>query len=562
MKTMKKLASMLMAVIMMLSLTVTAFAAGPTGSITIENSKTVSVAGKTFAAYKVMDATFVDVNDVSKGVAYTVPAELEDFYAARYELDKTAAAFDQDVTAKIAVEKDMNAFAKDVLAAAKAAKINPTRATAGEAAENVKIANLALGYYVIEDEGAKTPISALVLDTTTKDATVTIKADKPAIDKKIDGDKDTDPSTNGEVEMNNAAIGDKVPYILTSKVPDMTGYTKYFYIVHDTLSKGLTFNNDVEITVGGQTLSKDTDYTVSQTTLDNGETAVKIVFKDFYNKYKDNAGADIVIKYSATIDTDAVIGVEGNPNKVNLEYSHNPNLTPEGVDEPTPGDKENGVTGTTPNEITKTFVTGIKIIKVDEKGNKLEGAEFELKGERLNTVLVKKDVFTESPDGTYYKLKDGTYTKEAPSGNDDLYESTTTKYKLETKTEVIEKAQEVQYKGTVGHDGVLRFDGLAAGKYEITELKAPDGYNLIKTPIKVTIICNLPENGEGNCTWEVTEPGQVVDGIIELKVVNKTGAELPSTGGMGTTMFYVIGGILVALAAVLMIVRKRMSLER
>ena len=563
MKTMKKLASMLMAVIMMLSLTVTAFAAEPTGSITIQNSETVSVAGKTFAAYKVMDATFVDVNDVKKGVAYTVPAELADFYAGRYTLTKTSPTFDEDVTAKIAAEADLNAFAKDVLAAAKNANVKPTEATAGEAAQEIKIANLKFGYYVIEDKGAATPISALVLDTTTRDAKVTIKADKPAIDKKIDGANDTDPSTDGKVESNNAAIGDKVPYELTSKVPNMTGYTKYFYIVHDTLSKGLAFNNDVVITVDGQKLSKETDYTVSQEVLESGETAVKIVFNDFYNKYKDKTGKEIVIKYSATVDTDAVIGVEGNPNKVNLEYSHNPNITPEGENEPTPGDKENGVIGTTPDVITKTFVTGIKIIKTDVDGNRLEGAEFELKGTRLNTVLVKKDVFTKNSEGTYYKLKDGTYTETAPSDETtDKYESTTDKYVLETTEDKIVKAEEVHYKGVVGSDGVLRFEGLAAGEYEITELKAPNGYNLIKTPIKVTITCKVPGKVTENCTWEVTEPGQVVDGIIELTVVNKTGTELPSTGGMGTTMFYVIGGILVALAAVLMIVRKRMSLER
>ena len=561
MKIMKKLASMLLAVIMVLSVSFTTFASGPTGSITIKDSDTVSVAGKTFAAYKVMDATFVDANDVSKGVSYTVPAELADFYAARYTLDKTSATFDQDVTAAIAKEADLNAFAKEVLAAAKTAGIVPTEVTAADSANSVKIANLKFGYYVIEDKGAKTPISALVLDTTTKDAVVTIKADKPALDKKIDGDHDTDPSTSGKTEANNAAIGDKVPYELTSRVPDMTGYTKYFYVVNDTLSKGLTFNDDVEIIIGGQKLTKDTDFTVTANKLPTGETEVKIVFKNFI-QYKTQKDAAVVIKYSATLNEDAVLGTAGNPNKANLEYSHNPNITPEGENEPTPDDKDKGVTGITPDEITKTFVTGIRIIKVDEQGNRLEGAEFELKGTRLNTVLVKKEVFTESPDGTYYKLKDGTYTETAPSGNDDLYESTTVKYQLETKTEKIVKSEEVHYTGVVGSDGVLRFDGLAAGEYEITELKAPDGYNLIKTPVKVTITCGLPENGEGNCTWEVTSPAKVNDGIIELKVENKTGTELPSTGGMGTTMFYVIGGILVALAIVFMIVKKRMSLER
>ena len=561
---MKKLLALALVLVFALSMTAVAFAApAKTGSITINDSTTVSVSGKTFNAYKILDATLVDSTDASKGISYTVPAELADFYAKRYTLDAKADDFDVKVVEAIAKEEDKFEFAAAVLAAAKAAGVSPKSATAGDSVTSVTIDNLAIGYYVVEDKGAKTPISALIIDTTKPNVEVTIKAAKPSIDKKIDGNTDTDPSTKGEVESNNEAIGDKVPYIVKTSVPDMTGYKKYFFVVNDTLSKGLTFNDDVTITVAGKPLNKGTDFDVESAKLPSGETAVKIIFKDFYNKYKAQTNDEIVIKYSATLNEDAVIGTQGNPNKVNLQYSNNPNVTPHGdsqnPDKPAPEDKD--IIGTTPDMITKTFVTGVEIHKVDEKGNHLAGAEFEIKGTRLNTVLVKTNTFEKNPEGTYYLLKNGTYTQTVPSDETaDQYASITDKYAETTKVEKITKSEEVSYKGTVGPDGVLRFDGIAAGEYEITELKAPDGYNLLKKPVKITITCNLPENGEGTCTWTVTEPGKIVgDGIVKLDIVNKTGSILPSTGGMGTTILYVVGGILVVGAAILLFVKKRTS---
>ena len=556
---MKKIIALLLAALMAFGMCTTAMAAEVKGSITITDATHVSVAGKTFNAYKVLDAKMVDTSNIEKGIAYTVPAQLSEFYAGRYELSAESATFDEDVAAQVALEEDMFAFAADVLAAAKKAGISPKSAAAGDEDASVTISGLDLGYYVIEDTGANTPVSALMLDTTTPNVSIEMKADKPSIDKKIDGNTDTDPSTEGKVEMNNAAMGDKVPFIVTSAVPDMTGYSKYFFVVNDTLSKGLSFDaesDEMTITIGGESLRKGEDFTVSSEVVESGETQVKIVFKNFI-QYAEQAGDPIVIKYAATVDTDAVIGIKGNPNKVNLEFSHNPNIVPQGQDEPTPGDKEKDVTGKTPDSVTRTFVTALEITKVDSQGNRLVGAEFELKGTRLNTVLVKKDMFTVSPEGTWYKLADGTYTEVAPQDNEEDYDHPETMYALESRVETITKEEEVQYKGVVGSDGVLRFEGLAAGQYTITELKAPDGYNMIKEPIQVTINCQLPEDVNGTCTWSASEPATSDNNIIRLSVENKTGTELPSTGGIGTTIFYVVGGLLVVGAAVLLITRKR-----
>lgn len=573
MKHAKKLASLLLALVMVLSLGAAAFATSSTaGSITIKNNDNVHVADKTFNAYKILDVKTY----TASSVVYTVPDALKDFYKARYTLKGDEGDFDAQVVANIAEETDLFAFAADALAAAKAAGIAPGTATAGSDATSVTIDNLPLGYYVVEDVGAEKPISALILDATNPSVEVAIKADMPTIDKKIDGNEDTDNSTTGLVENNNAAVGDKVPYVLTSKVPDMTGYKKYFFVVTDTLSKGLTFNKDVAITVGSKKLVKDTDFTVTATDNDDGTTSVEIVFKNFI-QYKELKGEDdsvlaetgsvITITYSATVDEDAVIGVAGNPNKVILTYSNNPNAEANG--DPTNSDKptEESPVGKTPEKVTRTYVTAIELIKVDPQGNRLTGAEFKIEGTKLNTVLVRTDVYTESEDGTYWKLKDGSYTTDDPTSADmdqSKYESTDTKYTKSVQTSTIKKSENVTYTATVGADGVLRFEGLSAGTYTITEIKSPSGYNLLKDPVTVTIRWTAPTAPDTQCTWTYTGTdtegeGENTVNTNHVTITNQSGTELPSTGGTGTTIFYVLGSILVLGAGVLLVVKKRMG---
>ena len=570
MKSMKKTLALLLALVMALALAVPAFAADAlTGSIEIKKSETVAVSGKTFNAYKVLDAAIVGGSDKVTNVSYTVPDSMKDFYAKRYSLTTGDALFDQKVAEKIAEETNMFDFATAVLAAAKAAHVEPGTATAGGGAASVTINNLPFGYYVVEDVGTAAPISALMLDTVGT-VGITIKADRPDIDKKINGAKDTDPSANGLTETNNVAMGDKVPYVITSRVPKMTGYQKYFFVVNDTMSKGLTFNKDVAINVGGTlrdgnitggtTLRSGTDFTVSQATLPDGSTTVKIVFNDFYSKFKNSADEPIYITYSATLNTQADVTVAGNPNTVNLVYSHNPNIVPKGVNEPNEEDKEKGVVGQTPDKIVKTFVTALEVTKQDEAGRTLTGAEFKLEGERLNTVLITGDNYVKSEEGTYYKLKDGSYTEIVPNEHTNAqYESTSQKYAKKTETTTVVKKEAVEYRGFVNNTGKLKFTGLAAGTYTLTELVAPNGYNMLREPITINIKCNLPETAAGNCSWTVNEPAVAAGNLITLEVVNTTGTELPDTGGIGTTIFYVAGGILMVGAAVLLITKKRMS---
>lgn len=564
MKKMRKIVAILMTFIMVMGLATTVLADGETGKITIKNSTNVTVEEKTFAAYKILDLKLVTKSD-GKGYVYTVPEALQDFYTTKFSLDKTAGDFDAQVAAEIAAmganSEELFAFAKAALAAAKEADITPATATGAKDADSVVMNNLPLGYYVIEDQGAASPISALMLDSTDTDVEITLKADQPSIGKKIDGDHDTDGSTTGMVDYNNAAIGDKVPYVLTSQVPDMTGYTKYFFVVNDTLSKGLDYNNDLEIKVGEKTLVKDTDYTVTTSTDTDGATKIEIVFKNFI-QYKDQKGALITITYSATVNENAVIGTAGNPNEVILIYSSNPNVVQEGEEDNEDKPKDTTPTGETPKDETRTYVTELVLIKVDPSGKRLEGAQFTLTGTKLNKVIVTKEVYTEDENGTYWRLKDGTYTTDDPAteGMDtSKYESTTAKYKKETQAQTVTVKEEVTATATVGSDGKLTFTGLSAGEYEITEIKAPDGYNLVKDPIKVTIGWIKPEAGKTDCTWTYTWTDDSDNKTNTITVVNQAGNELPETGGIGTTIFYVVGAILVIGAAVVLITRRRME---
>ena len=557
MKTMKKLASLLLALVMALALTVPAFAAGETYSITVKNTKdSISINGNTYSAYKLFDVTYDDQDHV----AYTVS---ENFANFTYTTNEKAYKGDALITYLATLSDDaaaLDAFAKAALAYATANSI----AAAGTATAADETATISLeepGYYLVTGTATapdkQTVTAACALTTAKPTAEIDVKADAPSVDKKIvEGDK--------LVDANEANIGDSVTYKITSKVPNMKGYDDYIFVLEDTLSKGLTFNDDVVITIGTKTLEKDTDYTLTVTKDETSKTtSLKIVFKNFINY---TTGDAIIVTYSATLNQDANLDpTVGNPNKVKLIYSNNPNFDYSGIE--VPGD---GVpTGETPESVTKTYVTGIKITKVDgtDSTKTLTGAKFEIKGEGMKVVLVNKEMYKESTNGTYYMLKNGTYTTTAPvtdktsaGYNADSYDSTTTKYEKVTVVNKDTISTEINATGYVNENGVLTFEGLGAGTYTITELVAPNGYNLLKESITVTITAtNATLDG---CTWAVKSGNTdltATDHLFGLTVANNAGAELPSTGGIGTTIFYVVGSVLVIGAAVVLITRKRMG---
>lgn len=498
---MKKLFAVLLALSLILTLGVSTFTTVSadevktwTGDITIKGSDNVPVAGKTFAAYKLLDAVAVDENDLEAGVIYSIPAALQDFYNDLCNLTddegNPVAATGDAVNLYInnLSAEELREFAADALAAAVAAGIQPATVTAGADDTEATFTGLAFGYYVIEDQGAATPISALMLKSTSED--VVLKADKPFITKKIDGNIDQDITTDktnetpdGLVDYNTAKVGDVVPYVLASKVPDMTGYTSYTFTVTDTFSAGLTFNNDVAITIGGENY---TDFTVVQ----NGQV-VTITFNNFINQ-ADKKGEDIVITYSATVNENAVFGEEGNPNKVYLTYSNNP---------------QTDSTEKTDEDIVYTYLVDLIINKTDANGDSLQGAKFDLKDANGNVIA---------------------------SGESDE-------------------------NGLVKFTWVNGVKGLRDGEtYTIVETEAPTGYNKAKD-ITFTVACTDPTNGTPICTWSTNNDKVLFNEVdaFETTIENTTGWLLPETGGIGTTIFTVVGCLLMVGAIVLLVSKKR-----
>lgn len=574
MKKIRKILALVLALSVMLALSVGVFADGDEASetpaaattaysitVNVPTGSNLSIAGNTYYAYRLFDATYSGDN-----VAYTVNANFKDF---TYTVGETSYSGDTLIAYLATLEKDseaLDAFAKAALAYITEKSIAPSGSV--EASSDSATINVdAAGYYLVTGtataEDNQTVTAACALTTAKPTASITLKADAPTVEKKI-------VEGSSDVEANDASIGDSVNYKITSKVPDMQGYDSYWFVMEDTLSKGLTYNEDIKITVNGMELTKDTDYTVATSEIKDNDnnvtgTKIEIVLKNFI-QYKDKSGKDIVVTYSATVNQDAELDpTVGNPNTVKLIYSNNPNHN-YGGDKWTGDDKPTDVVGETPEQVVKTYVTGIKLTKVDSStpAKSLTGAKFQISGTSLKVVLINKEVYKVSEDGTYYMLKGGTFTETASTTETaDKYDSTTTKYVKVTEVTKDTVATEINATGYVNEDGVLTFEGLGEGTYTITELVAPNGYNLLKDPITITIEATKVDTS--GCTWEVKKGEEALtadtDHLYAFNVVNNAGTELPSTGGIGTTLFYVIGGLLVVCAGVILVTRKRMSKE-
>ena len=582
MRNVKRLAGILLALAMICIMVLPCFAAeltGLKGSITITDTETVKASEKYFAAYKILDLKVygdTETNEIDT-YSYTVPRDIPElvaFYENYFGLDSTAADFDVMVVAKINEineEGRLYDFAKAVLeqCAPKLVKITGDRIEGG-----YRIENMPLGYYLIDDitnpaENSYKPVSALALQTATPDVTVEVKAEKPGIDKEIDDDNDL-TTTDDRVDANEAAIGDTITYVITSKVPSMIGYDKYYFIMHDTMSKGLDYTNSMVITIGDKTLVEGVDFTVTKTDNADETTDLKIVFNNFvqYNT-EEFADAPIVVSYTAKLNEKCEVNTIPNTNTVKLEYSNNPKVECDGENEPSEEDKEKNPTGVTPEVTVETYTTTLEIVKTDPNGKRLQGAEFTLTGTAMNTVRVETETFELDPNGEYWKLVDGSFTTTDPESiidgvavSKEKYESLTDKYSKHTTTTIeTREGETLTITGTVGEDGVLRFEGIPSGEYTITETKAPEGYNKLIDSITVTINAEyVEEAGEGHIVYTY-EGATDVNGVARVTVVNSFGDILPSTGGSGTTMFYIIGGLLAVAAVVLLVSRKRMSAE-
>ena len=301
-----------------------------------------------------------------------------------------------------------------------------------------------------------------------------------------------------EVDKTNVDVGQTVKFTITGKVPDYTGFTKYTYKITDKMTDGLTFNNDVKVMVGSE--DKTNDCTIAYDATNAPQTftvSIPVLTKEY------TFGAKIEVTYTATVNENAIAVISTNQAK--LTYSNDPTT---------------GATKDSQIEEQKVYTSKIVIDKYEKgaTGTKLEGAEF---------VLCRQAPRDEAQYATvqnaiqiqYYKWDETTKTV---SWVDDIADAT---------------------KVTTDAHGAASFDGLANGDYRLVETKAPAGYNQMTTAQKVEVI-------GGTTAAELS---------VTAKVENQAGTLLPSTGGMGTTVFYVLGAVLVLGAVVLLVTKKRMS---
>lgn len=555
MKRMKKTMALLLSLVMMLTMGVTSLAANKTTTLTI--------ATKENHTYKVYQLLKGDVSELINGSGKLSNIE-------KGSSLKNA----ENVSAETIVEslKDKEQGELGNAAFSYIDNSKPVNTITGNGAQ--QSVTVEEGYYVVTDEhmnspeaGTFDPVSrylVAVVGPTTMEPKV-IK--EPVFDKKII-DTDKNAPIDGEYgKTDTAAIGDTIEYEVSGVVPNHEGYTYYYYVVNDTLSKGLTLDeNSFDVKIGNTSLVKGTDYFVYVTNNEDGTTTFKL---GFANMKAYNADEKISVKYNAIVNENAVIGTDANTNTVKLEYSNNPNVS-EKNDEKPGLPSSNVPTGTTPNKVTKTYVTELKLLKVDGEGNKLTGAEFTLVGSNLTKIkFTTGDSYEVNENGEYWKLKDGTYTKENPNteGMDQSkYESVTTKYKKATVVTAQENSMgNKSVTAFVDENGYIQFTGLDAGEYTLKETKTPVGYNTI-SDIEFTI--SATQNGAndmegGNIQWSSNNEQLKLNGnTFEITVVNRTGTVLPSTGGIGTTIFYVMGSILVLGAAVILVTKNRMKMNR
>ena len=576
---MKKLVSRFMAVLMamtmILSMSMTAFAAdaadAPKGTLTVNNT----VEGKTLDLYQIFTATKSGEN-----VAYTLNRAYEGFFKNNTRipgsesltgeaLSEAAYNYVKEQVGANGEADTAKTFAKDVLGWILDSKNNITVTTTVNTTENsTQISGLAYGYYLVYPKGAtdtstapgngnQTYTSAASLVNITADtATINMKSNYPTVDKKLVSTQTpgnnsitvngiTNPSWEsihqgilGEDDENapedtiaprgaayekkagDFAIGDTVTYQLTSKVPDMTGYNSYTFKFTDTLSKGLDLKAILSVKVGDTELKAgktgDNTYLPTYTTNDNGTHTLTISFNNFYNNFMNRTGETITVVYTATLNKDAVIGMNPNTNKAVVEYSNDPTA---------------GGTGTSEPSIVDVHTFNFTIFKYYLKGETQTGlanAEFELY--KANEA---GDAADTNAKINIVKVKDGEYRQATP-----------------------EEAAAGGFKSDVivsGTNGKVLVKGLDAGTYYLRETKAPEGYNKLLSDIKVEITATYGTDGKlASYKVDYTYNGVKKDGDAitskdnspEVAVENKTGAQLPSTGSKGALMVTLAGIVL------------------
>lgn len=516
MKNIKKLFVAVLTFVLSLCVINTALAATTKGSIKV----TETTKGKVYDIYKIFDLTYSGSGSNLK-VAYTIDSSWNDFFkvggaGAKYIVDTDSTGKLNAITIG-STTKYINITDKNVAEFAQAAlaylgKTSTITADASKTATgtSLEFTNLDYGYYLVYPKGAteikSQNASIASLTSTTPKAEVVVKATYPTIDK--------------TVSENSIQVGNYAKFTITGKIPDTTGFVTYTYKIHDSWTSGLEYNasNFNFKLVIGTTQLKNTDYTLTLTKdTNNNVTGFNVTI----NPKNYTVGSKVEIVYNLRVTADAIMSTT-TKNSAYLEYSNDP--------------KTNG-TGLTPPEEEYVYSSRIEVLKVDgascttdkETGKKtcttpLAGAKFVLMNS-TKTAYYSIDEIEMGDNGTIVKnIKWVSKLSDAAVFTTDS-------------------------NGIIDYIGLKSFAGLKDGEYNLVETEAPKGFNLLAKPIKVTVAGDKDANNK---------PIPVVQ---SLTVENNSGLKLPSTGGVGTTMFIVIGSLLAVISAVILVTNKRMSKE-
>lgn len=494
---------MVLAVILMMSMSVAAMAAGGNHTITINNS----VSGHSYAAYQIFKGDLADDGTLSN-IEWGSGVNGADLLAALQAADSNTYGNCKNAADAANVLAANGTFNNSTVKAFAEIAANYTTNTSfssnySDGNHNYTIAGLDDGYYLIRDTAAVTGADAQTeyILTVTNDKEVNPKSDVPESQKKVKDANDTAGTVSGWQDSADYDIGDSIPFQLTATLPDnYSEYKTYTMTFHDKEAAGLDFQKDtVKVYVGENPTPIESDlYNIQENTAD--KCTFEITIPDVKNIQGVTDSSVIRVEYESVLNDQAVIGSVGNRNDMYLTYSNNP--YGEG-------------TGTTPVDTVIVFTYQTIIHKKDERNADLTGATFTL----------EKEI----------------------------------KGETENRWETV---------GTVtGTDtSVFTFTGLDDGNYRLTETKAPDGYNTME-PVLFTVTATHDTDTDSDGVHNLSElTGNVEDGVIQFTsnvidgsltayIQNFPGSILPGTGGMGTTVFYIVGIALVAGAAAIITVR-------
>lgn len=567
MKKARKLTAVLLSLVMLLALVVPASAA-ENYSITIHNDKT----GHTYEAYQIFAGTVSDdetdgetdggpmLGDITWGNGVNGDALLAALKAAdeeKYGACTTAANVAEALGAEGATAADAAAFA-DIAAQHLTATVAGT-ATAPNDDGNYIIEGLPAGYYLVkdslqEDDNQTGQVLSDYIVQVLGNVTMDPKdSDIPTLEKKVAERSKYQKDEGYGMYYNDVAdwnIGDRVPFKLIGSIPDMDAYDTYQYIFHDTISAGLRLDMDSFDVYVAQEKNQDpvalgwteipaANYELTQTA--DGFTLTIDNLKNF--PYVNDDGRNyILVFYDAVLNENAEIGLPGNENSAYLEFSNNPN-----------GDG----TGRTEDDKVIVFTYELDGEKVDGKTQAaLQNAKFVL----LNGAKTEAAMVVDGKVKEWVKVA-------TEAAADDVQMPETYEGWLELNQ---------QHNGlilTSAEGGTFKIAGLDDGTYFLREIQAPNGYNLLEEDVQLVITATTANGQDWNSgiatdalkglTITVdngaAQNGDLDTGIVNVTVENNRGATLPETGGMGTTLFYIIGGLLVVGAGILLVVRIRMK---